>query len=181
MLILLKRRKSAFLKFRKSQNAASMVEFTIVAMPFLILIFGIIEVGLLLWADLELEAMRERAARAVFTGQATERGALKTVACTGTALLSIDCTTKLRIDVRRLDNFGNIAGVSETIDPYNAAGEMKPDGDFTFTTPAGVQIILISLFYEWPVMNIIPAGSLGVSQNGSVYLRNSAALRTEPY
>ena len=47
-----------------------MIEFALLMLPFFILIFGIFDVGLLIWGGLELDNATSEAARLVRTGQA---------------------------------------------------------------------------------------------------------------
>lgn len=52
-----------FARFRRSQCGASAVEFALVAVPFFLILFGVIEGGRLLWTQLGLQHAVEMAAR----------------------------------------------------------------------------------------------------------------------
>src|SRR5271170_2595612 len=55
-------------------RGVSMLEFALIAMPLFILIFGILEVGLIFWGAYELDNATLSAARMIRTGQAQTSG-----------------------------------------------------------------------------------------------------------
>jgi Flp pilus assembly protein TadG len=156
-------------RLRVDQSGATMVEFALIALPFFLLLFAIIEIGLVYWANKELENAINDAARLVRTGQAQAasmtQADLKEEACKRTAIL-MDCDTRLRIDVRSAANFGDITPP----DPMNGSGSLKSDGDFDYSPGAADQAVLVSAFFDWPVL----------FQNSYV-LQAAVPLRNEPF
>lgn len=155
-------------RLRRDEGGASLVEFSLVAFPFFILLFGAFEIGFVYWANQELENAASHGARLVRTGQATgaTQDQIKTEMCSRTALL-VGCTTRLRIDVRSGKTFANISPPS----PLDGNGVLKDDVAFTFVPGAGSDFVLVSAFYNWKPL-LKPSDYI---------LRASSVSRNEPF
>ena len=164
-------------RLRRDRRGATMVEFSLLMLPFFILMFGIAEVGLVTWGSLELENATDDAARLVRTGQAQaqnyDNARLKQAVCARVSLL-FDCQNKLRIDLQSFPTFSGMTAPA----PLDGAGNLKQD--FAFEMGSGEEVVLMSTFYEWPLQLL---GSLSLSNmpNGHRLLRASAAFRNEPF
>jgi Flp pilus assembly protein TadG len=164
-------------RLRRDRRGSTLIEFSFMMLPFLILLFGIAEVGLVTWGTLELENATEDASRLVRTGQAKQRNldsaGLKQEVCARVSLL-FDCNNKLRIDLRSSESFGGMTAPS----PLDGGGNLKQD--FSYTNGAGQSAMLMTTFYEWPLQML---GSLSLSNmaNGHRLLRATAAFRNEPF
>jgi Flp pilus assembly protein TadG len=160
------------------RRGATMVEFALVMLPLFILLFGIFEVGFVIWGGLELENATDDAARLVRTGRAqTENiseAQMKQEICNRVSLLS-SCTSKLRIDVRNFQSFGQMTAPA----PLDASGGLK-DG-FTYDPGGPQRVVLMTTFYEWPLLNFITAMSFSNMASGNRLLRATAAFRSEPF
>lgn len=156
-------------RLRADQSGATLVEFALVALPFLVTLFATIEIGLVYWGNKELENATNDAARLVRTGQAQTgnmtQADLKREACTRTTIL-FECETRLRIDVRSAANFGDIDPPA----PRNGNGTLKSDADFTYAPGAAADAVLVTAFFDWPDIF-----------RGRLLLRASAPLRNEPF
>ena len=161
-------------RFKRSKSGATFVEVSLIILPFFILITGIIEVGLLYWADLELENATEVASRMVYTGrQPVTRDDMRTEICGRTVILG-NCQSNLRIDVRILSNFSDLQ--NQDVNPVEN-GDLKDDGSFSYQTPDGEQVVLMTVFYKWPLWRFIPGGY----ESNVYYIRKTHAFRTEPF
>ncbi len=104
----LARRLSAFLRARRG---VALIEFAVVAIPFFMFIFGIVEVALIFWAGYELENATATAARLIRTGQAQTSGYsisdLKTQLCNNVVILS-NCASKVQISVQTSTTFAGL-------------------------------------------------------------------------
>ena len=165
-------------RLRGDKRGAAMVEFALVMLPFFILVFGIFEVGLVIWGGLELDNATIDAARLVRTGQAQsgkyDANRVKQEVCARVSLL-FDCTSKLRVDVRNFPNFGSMAPPQ----PFDAQGQFKDN--FSYQPGGPQEIVLMSTYYEWPLLNIISSMSLGNMASGNRLLQASTAFRNEPF
>lgn len=155
-----------------------MVEFALVAVPFFLLIFGILEVGLVFWATFELENATEDAGRMVRTGQVFDQNMgeseLKTEICNRTTIL-FDCQSKLRIDARSGQSFGAMSMPTALDD----AKQMKDS--FSWSPGGSNDVVIFTAFYEWPLINLISQAGFGNMGNGNRLLRASAVFRSEPF
>ena len=108
-------------RWRREESGATAIEFAIVAMPFVLLMFGLVSVCLFYFADFSMENATWQAARAVRTGQlqqstgaysgattnADRQKALKKAFC-DKAFLFTDCNTKAVVIVQSNAGFGSI-------------------------------------------------------------------------
>lgn len=92
----------SLLSLRRNDRGATMLEFSLVAFPILLLLMGALEIGFVYWGTKELENATGSGARFVRIGQAQQEnwssGDLKNEICRRTSVL-YECTTRLRIDV----------------------------------------------------------------------------------
>ncbi|MEJ2118172.1 MAG: pilus assembly protein [Alphaproteobacteria bacterium] len=155
-----------------------MLEFAIGMVPFFYLVFGIFEVGLLFWSTYELENATKDAARMIRVGQVykdrLDETAFKAQLCARAPILS-DCTTKLRVDVQNYDSFSQLSPPS----PLDSDGNLN--NDFTYAPGGPQRVVLVTAFYEWPLLNIMSGASLSNMANGHRLLRATVAFRSEPF
>ncbi len=153
----------------RHDRGSTMLEFSLVAFPLILLLIGIIEIGFVYWGTKELENATSTGARFVRTGQAQQDGwsstDLKAEICRRTSIL-YDCETRLRIDVVSAANFTAFAPVA----PLDDAGELRNDAGFSYAPGGRNDIVLVRSFYPWPRLL------------GSSYLMRAAApIRNEPF
>jgi Flp pilus assembly protein TadG len=171
---LLRRARSFF----RRRDGLSALEFGLIATPFFLLVFGIIEVALIFWAGYELENATAVAARMVRTGQA-QRAAwtstqLTAQLCDKVVILA-NCTTKVRLNIQTFATFGGITEAS----PLTPNGAVR--NDFTYSLGASGSIVLVTAYYEWTLTNPLTRATLANLSNGNYLLQASAAFRNEPY
>jgi Flp pilus assembly protein TadG len=158
------------LRLARDQRGATFVEFTLIALPFLLLLFGTFEIAFIYWANQELEHATTQGARLVRTGQVQAgpmtQAQLKTEICSKTAVL-VGCTERLRLDVRSAKAFPDITPP----DPMDGTGKMKADAGFSFAPGVGNDVVLVSAFYDWkPLL-----------KSSDYILRASSVIRNEPF
>jgi Flp pilus assembly protein TadG len=142
-------------RFGRDASGASALEFALVALPFILLLFGVLEVGLVYFANFSLENATAQGARLIRTGQAQTGGydaaRFKTEVC---KYLSSPVTCAgLKIDVRHYANFA-----------------------------VGGDVVVVRTFYEWELAAKLPK-EIGLSNmnNGDRLLVATAAFRNEPF
>jgi Flp pilus assembly protein TadG len=164
--------------FFRKRTAATLVEFAVIAIPFFILIMGIIEVGLIFWAGYELENATAAAARLVRTGQAQTSGytvdQLRSQLCQNVIILS-NCTTKVQLSVQTFSTFAGITSPSSV----NQSGGLKTN--FTYSPGGPGAIVFLVAFYEWPLTTPLTSATLANLGDGNYLLQSSVAFRNEPY
>lgn len=166
------------MRLARDDSGATIVEFALVAVPFFLLIFGILEVGIVFWATFELENATEEAGRLIRTGQVFDQSisesGLKTRVCDRTTIL-FDCETKLRLDVQSTQDFGAMTP------PTALDGDGNLKDDFTYNPGGSNDVVLITTFYEWPLINLISEAGFGNMGSGNRLLRASSVFRSEPF
>lgn len=175
--------RSFTLKRLRQDRGATLIEFALIMVPFFVILFGILEVGLIFWGSFELDNATQDTARMIRTGQVASGNMSKSsfaeAVCGRVSLLGKDCTSKLRVDVRSYDNFSQMSPP----DALDGAGELKEPAsdDFAYDPGGARDVVLVTTFYEWPLINFMTEFSLANMANGNRLLRASAAFRNEPF
>jgi Flp pilus assembly protein TadG len=165
---------------RADRSGVTAVEFAIVAMPFLMFLYGIIAVGLYFFTTFTLENGLEQASRLIRTGQAQKANMtdvqFKNEVCSYMPGF-VDCQNKLRVNVRSF--------VEADMTPEVTQGECLSNGSLTslttYTPGAANQVVLVTLCFEWELAKKIPFLQLGDMGNGSRLIQAATVFRTEPY
>ncbi len=168
----------ALRRFGRTEDGATALEFGLVAAPFFALLFALIEVGLVFFANFTLENAVDSAARLIRTGQAQTQGfdadKFKTEVCSQIVAL-FDCNNGLKIDVRNFQTFASV-----TL-PAALDKDGKLTNNFVYQMGSGEDIVVVRAFYEWDLIAKIPGAGLGNMGNGNRLLAATAAFRNEPY
>lgn len=173
------RQSGLFARFARDAKGATAVEFAMVSVPFLMMLFGIIAVGLFYFTTFSLENAVEQAGRLVRTGQVNSANMteeqFKTEVCSRTPKF-VDCQNKLRVFVQAFgSDFSGITPAS----CKDASGALAGSGQFDAV--AGDQVVLITACYEWELGGKLPYFNLGDLSNGSRLIAAATTFRTEPF
>lgn len=152
----------------KTESGSALVEFSIVALPFFLLLLGAFDIGFYYWGSEELENATAHGARLVRTGQAggLTQGQLKAEICGKTAVL-VGCSSRLRLDVRSGKSLADITPPS----PLDSSGALKSDAGFVYLPGAGNDVVLVSTFFNWQLL-LKPSDYI---------LRATTVTRNEPF
>ncbi len=138
--------------FASADGGATAVEFAMISIPFLALLFAIFELGAMFMASSAIDAAVEQAARQIRTGQ-LQAGAnnsaagFKTLVCNGVSWISsTDCQANLSLDVRTFSSFSSIS-VSTPVS--NGAIDQSQIG---FNAGGSCDIVLVRAFYPWTLI-----------------------------
>jgi Flp pilus assembly protein TadG len=166
-------------RFVRRQDGATMVEFSIVVMPFLALLFAIIETALIFFAGQVLETAAADSARLIMTGQAQnlgyDQGKFKEAVCAKVFGL-FDCTNGVSIDVKTYPSFAAI----DMTDPIDATGKFNT-ANFGYQPGTQGSIVVVRLFYQWPVFVSLLSVNLADIDGGKRLLAAAAVFRNEPF
>jgi Flp pilus assembly protein TadG len=178
----------SFLKrLRRDEEGATAVEFALIAVPFIMLLFGIISVCLYFFTQLYMEAAVYNAARDIRTGAYTEktgsyvgmdteaqrREKFKELVCQRTPNAS-DCSTNLRVIIA-----GYTPSATVTKPDCLSGGSLISDS--SSTAVGADQPVLITACYEWKFGGQLPFFKIGNMGNGSRLITINTTLRTEPF
>ncbi|MEX0589808.1 MAG: TadE/TadG family type IV pilus assembly protein [Xanthobacteraceae bacterium] len=166
-------------KFARRKDGTAVIEFAIVIVPFLALMFAIIETALVFYAGQVLETAAADSARLIMTGQAQKQtfteAQFKSDVC-GRLLALFNCDAGVKIDVKKYASF---PGSIQT-PPLDADGDLDTS---SFGFQPGVQgdIVVVRVVYEWPTFVRQFGLDLATLPNGKHLLMSTAAFRNEPY
>ncbi len=162
-------------RFARADEGATAVEFALVAIPFLMLLFAIIELGLVFLVSITLESAVIDAGRTIRTGQVqtagADAGAFKTAVCNRMSWLGSKCSTALQIDVNTFSDYatGTNSAINTTV-PTTMAWNPGVSGS----------IVLVRAYYTWPL--ITPMLNTGLqSSNGKRIIYAATSFTNEPY
>jgi hypothetical protein len=94
--------------------------------------------------------------------------------CSQVVILS-NCTGQLQLNVQNFPNFASVTAPTAT----NAQGNLLTS--FPYHPGAPSQVVLVTSFYEWPILNISVVSLLGNLADGNRLLQSSAVFKNEPY
>jgi Flp pilus assembly protein TadG len=164
-------------RFVRGDDGAAAVEFALVLLPFLTIMFMIIETAIVFFAQQALETAVANSARLVMTGQAQTSGlnaaSFKNTVC-GQIIALFDCANKMYIDIQTYTSFGTI----DTSVKFDTGGN-----PITSYAPGKAgDIVVVRLLYPWPIVVPLVRNYLADSASSSTRLLvATAAFRNEPY
>ena len=174
------RRRLRTLPFVRSEGGAVAVEFAMIALPFIFMVFSIFELALILLIFSTLENGMGDAARTIRTGSLQNGGSatattFRTSICNNLGWLQSDCQAKLQVDVRTYAQFsGNSAP-----DPYSTGS--FDSTKTTFNPGAQGSIVLVRAWYPWPLILPSMNAALSRSNNGTALIQATTTFKNEPY
>jgi Flp pilus assembly protein TadG len=176
------RLRSHALRFARADGGATAVEMALVAMPFLALTFGILELALIFLVSASLENATDTAARTIRTGQlqtgapaAATSAAFQASICNNLGWLQGDCSSNLYVDVETFPTFAAVTApavvVNKTFEP----------AALTFTPGGPGSIVVVRAYYQWPLMAPLMSQALQSIGGGKALITSTVAFRNEPY
>jgi Flp pilus assembly protein TadG len=160
-------------RFARAQDGAAAVEFAFVAIPFFVLIFAIIELGLAFLVSMTLENAMMNVDRRIRTGELQDAKATaetyRSLVCQQMSWLEKACPSAIILDVRVLPSF--VAGGSLG----------APKAAKTCWDPGGPNsIVLVRGYYKWPLITPLLQNAVGgTAGNRQIYF--AAVFANEPY
>lgn len=165
-------------QFGRDPSGASALEFALVAVPFVLLLLAVLQVGLVYFANFTLENATAQGARLIRTGQAQaqkfDAGAFKNEVCKHLSAM-LPCAN-LKLDVRRFASFSG----ADLTNPLDSSGNMKTS--FSYDPGQGGDVVVVRAFYPWDLPAQLPAEiSLSNMASGNRLLIATVAFRNEPF
>lgn len=172
--------RTLYRRFTAARDGATAVEFALIATPFLALMFGVLELGMVFMVSTTLDNATETAARKIRTGEFQTAGGgsantFKTAICDSMSWLGASCATKLNVDVRTFPKFADVT----LTDPItNGAFDSSKT---TFVPGDREDIVVVRAYYEWTL--ITPMMNSGLASLGGTkrLIYSTVTFRNEPY
>ena len=161
-------------RLARKEDGAAAIEFGMVAAPFLLLVFAIMETAIVFFAGQTLETAVADSSRLIMTGQAQTQGfnqsAFKDAVCAKIYGL-FDCANGVKIDVKKYNSFNSV----DLTPPVDSSGNFQNNQTYQPGCPG--DIVVVRLFYQWPIYVSLLQNMSGNKR----LLIATAAFRNEPY
>lgn len=172
-------------RFRADEKGVTAIEFAILAPPFFLLIFAILESSLIFFAGQVLESSVDQVGRRVRTGELNNtitQAQFRQEVCEAASVL-FECS-KIKIDMRVAARFQDLGDPPQ---PDPATNQTNYNG-YTFTAPCPEEITMVTASYEWPIFTYFVADHVHPQSAGTknsafkkIVLNAISVFRTEPY
>lgn len=161
-------------RFKKNDDGSLMIEFGFVGIPFFALLFAVLEVSLVFFAEVNITHATGDTARKVRTLQDSINtiDAFKADVCSQVIFVP-NCNSKLKVEVRVFNDFSTI----DSTDPLDNNGALKDSFIFDLGQPGSV--ITVRTFLEWDLFASLPDMGLGNMANGNRLIEGFAVFRNE--
>lgn len=164
-------------RWLKGEDAATAVEFALVAFPFTYLLIGIIELSVMFAAMSTLDAATNDAARIIRTGQAQTSAdpeqEFKDLLC-DRAKVFLSCPD-IQYEVIHMNGFSDFASFPPA---YDEEGNLQSSG---FDAGSVDDVILIRTVYRYPLLTPLLSSAFSDGANNSKLFMSTVVLETEPY
>lgn len=166
--------------FARARRGATAVEFALISMPMMLLLFGILELLLILIVSVTLETATEFTARDIRTGVFQMSGAngkndYKAKVCRNMNWLEGVCASKLFVEAETFDTFGQ-AGASSAAAPNT----FNPN-QTCWSVGAPEDIVLVRSYLEWPIVTPLIQPFFKNYGSGERLLSAARVFRNEPF
>lgn len=163
--------------FIRNRKGSTAIEFAILALPFLVVIFAIIEIAIMYFVDSGLDAALHKAVRQVRVGTAESESwditKFKSVVCSDLSY-SFSCSDDLKVSAVVISDMSSVthaSGVSGGVLSVTENFDIGDSGDY----------ILIQVFLPWsPVLKLYSFSS-GRLSDGSYVLGSAELFKNEPF
>lgn len=166
-------------RFRRAREGATAVEFGLVALPFLMMMFAVFELGLIFMIDSSLESAVIDTGRLVRTGQAQasdmDQDTFKEEVCSRMTIFQAPCNERLKVDVRTILNFEEAPP-----DPMADGEEFNPE-DLGYDDGAARSLVLVSAWYSQPLFTPLLKDAMSRLGDGTAWITATTAFRNEPF
>ena len=182
------RRAHRFLaRFGSARRGATAVEFAFVALPFLTLLFAVLELGMVFLVSTTLQNAADAAGRQIRTGELQNSGGtratFKAAICADMAWLGSDCASNLTVDVQTYDNFDALmttdASGNRVLPEPTVTNGVVQEGAWE---PGDAEdIVLVRAYYSWTLFTpLLNSGLKNLGDNKRL-ISTTVAFRNEPW
>jgi Flp pilus assembly protein TadG len=176
----MRRRPSLLARFRRNKRGSVAVEFSMLILPFTLLMFAVIETSVSFAAQQLMSNVTDDLARSMRTGKikpvSVSPAIMRNSICDGISLLVPSGCPELVYDLRTYADYDQIP-LRIT---YLANGDIDTTG---FKTELGTQGAIqgLRVYYRWPIMTDFMRGKLSTLPDGKTLLYSAMYWKNEPY
>ena len=168
----------ALRRLARDRSGITAIEFALVGPLLLVIIFGILEIGMSIWAAQVLENAGLQAVRIIRTGQAYAQNYDATRFRDAIARQLSDFAfdaDRLTVDVKVMSGFSN----PPDTDIIDENGNMDIKPGYSHGGPS--DIVLVRIFYRWPLMASHMIPHYANMTGGDRLLASAYLFRNEPF
>ena len=175
------RTRSRYRALKRDDEAATAVEFAMVAGPFFFLLFGLIEICLVFIVSTTMEHAAEDAARSIRTGafnsaSTTAQQDIIDEICAEMVQL-FDCQNNVVIQVDSPTTFAT----TPALNILQGDGTLKNQGDVTFNPGTGGSEVVLRIVFRWQLITPLLSTPLANYGNDSRLIQATVAFKNEPF
>jgi Flp pilus assembly protein TadG len=177
--------RSTLRRFAPDTNGDTLLEFSIVAMPFLMFVIALILCALYFFTFNSVERGMDQTARLVLTGQAAKNkmtvAQFKEKLCNDAGSL-VNCT-RMQVFAEHWSGWDQATSPHRCLESNGTASQNgAPPGDQIATyTGTASDVVIVTVCYKWEYASKLPFIKLGNMTDGSMMIQTSTAFRTEPF
>ena len=180
-----RRRFRIFSRFCRDRDGSTVIEFGMLALPFLLLLFAILETCISFAAQQLMANATDDVARQIRTGQIkgtdlTEEN-LREHICGQLEIMVADGCPGLVIDLRNADTFGELAEFKMPLKGTNRLDREIDKSLADFDPGKNTQKNRLRVLYPWPIMTNLMQKSLSTLKDNKILLLATATWQNEPF
>lgn len=164
----------------RDRRGATAIEFAILALPFFLLIFAVLETTVSFTAEQVMANSMDRLAREIRTGQIvpadTDEATFRQMICNDIDVFVASDCPDLHFD---LQNYASFDDVPTSI-PFSGPGEIDTSG-FKYAPGGAGSINNLRIIYEWPVYTDLMKSRIAGLDDGRVLLYTTTTWQNEPF
>jgi Flp pilus assembly protein TadG len=166
-------------EFAAATDAATTVEFALIALPLLGVTLAALQLSWIFFAGQMLQSAATNASREIMTGQAQQTGMTASqfaqLVCSN-ASSSFDCS-QMMVDVESAGSFSAVNTAAPTI-TYDSNG--KPTNQWSWSPGTPGQVVIVKVMYDMPVFGPSVLG-LSDQPDGGHLLLAVSVFKNEPF
>ena len=167
-------------RFFRARSGAAAVEFALIAPFFFLLLFGMCEISLIGFAQVNLDSAAFELARGIRTGESENVSAstMQANLCTAmTQIMPVSCNN-LYLDVKSFPSFVDASGLG--LGTPIANGQLQT-GTFGYSPGTASDIVVVRAYYQWHVVTPMFQAVFGNVGGSDRLLVSTIMFRSEPY
>jgi Flp pilus assembly protein TadG len=167
-------------RFWRNRRGATAIEFALLALPLIMLIFASLQTGIIFFMDQALQTTTQKSARQLLTGAAQTSGmtqqGFKNAVCAN--LPSEFACAKVMVDVQSSSTFSSAN--TATMTPAQVAANQSAN-TWSYSPGNAGDIVIVRVMYSWPVLGGVLALGLANQSNGGHLMIATSVFKNEPY
>ncbi|UDL92292.1 pilus assembly protein [Mesorhizobium sp. PAMC28654] len=180
-----KGRTGLFARFLHNQRGSTAIEFAMLALPFALLVFAILE-SCISFAGQEVMAnATDNVARQLRTGQIRAANvtdtSLKQMICSQMQIIVAQNCPGLLVDLRQYTTFADAAAAGFSIQTGDIVLTGTSPTTFTVAPGPSESKNMLRVFYKWPIMTDFMAKSMANLNGGNTLHFASVTWQNEPF